>query len=543
MPRMGVSRREFLKLGTIGGILAATLCGPAKATAATAGPVKGGELRVGMYRVFDNLDPAAYWGPPETLATQLMFNTLVYLGNDMKFYPGLAKSWTISPDGTKYTFKLREDVKFHDGTPFSAEAVKFHFDRSVDPATRSKGARSLLGPYVSTDVLDSFTVRVNLKQPFAPFLDSLSQGYLGIPSPTAVKKWADKFEDHLVGTGPFRFVEWKRDSHLALERNPDYKWGPQFPGIKNQGPAYVDKLVFKFIPEVSTRDALMDAGKEVDIIAWPGPQSVGKWAKDKRMKLPQGISPGTSWLNFLNVRKPPTNELAVRQAINFALDKDAIVKAYYEGVATPAWNVLSSNTFGYDKRIGSMFYKYDPEKAKQLLDGAGWKLGSDGVRVKEGERLHLELFRGYPSEKEDYKELMAAQLAAVGFSTKLVPGSPTQRANAGSQGLHHVIFRQFETSDPHFLVDLFHSRGIGTYNWAMISDPKLDKMLEEQDTATDAEKRRSVLSAIQREIMEKAYVVPIYESIFVWVARANVQDLDLDARVWYPYLQDVWFSK
>jgi peptide/nickel transport system substrate-binding protein len=248
-------------------------------------------------------------------------------------------------------------------------------------------------------------------------------------------------------------------------------------------------------------------------------------------------------MNFLNVRKPPTNELAVRQAINFALNKEAMVKAYYEGLATPAWNVLSSNTFGYDRRIDTLFYKYDPERAKQLLEGAGWKMGPDGVRAKEGQRLHLEMFRSYPNEKEDYKELMAAQLAAVGFSTKLFPGGGPQRANAGSQGLHHAINRQFEASDPHFLVDLFHTRGIGTYAWSMVSDPKLDKMLEEQDMAIDPEKRKASLWDIAREIMEKAYVVPIYESIFVWVARPDVQDLDLDARVWYPYFQDVWFKR
>ncbi len=153
------------------------------------------------------------------------------------------------------------------------------------------------------------------------------------------------------------------------------------------------------------------------------------------------------------------------------------------------------------------------------------------------------MFRGYPSEKEDYKELMAAQLAAVGFSTKLVPASPAQRANAGSQGLHHVINRQFEASDPHFFVDRFHPKGIGTYAWSMVSDPKLDKLLDEQAMTTDPEKRKVILSDIAREIMDKAYVVPIYETIFVWAARPDVQDVDLDARVWYPYFQDVWFKK
>jgi peptide/nickel transport system substrate-binding protein len=211
---------------------------PAEAAkpAAAPAPPKGGELKIGAYRTLDNLDPAVYWGPVETMVTQMLFDPLMHKGNDNKYHPGLAESWQVSDDGKTLTFKLRRGVKFHDGTDLKADAVKFQFDRAVDPATKSKYAKSLLGPYDSTIAVDDYTVQLRLKEPFAPIFDSLSQGYLGIPSPTAVKKYGDKFEEYLVGSGPFKLVEWKRDTHITLERNPEYAWGTAFPARTNAGP-------------------------------------------------------------------------------------------------------------------------------------------------------------------------------------------------------------------------------------------------------------------------------------------------------------------
>jgi peptide/nickel transport system substrate-binding protein len=515
----------------------------AAATAAGAGAAqKGGQLKIGMYRVLDGLDPAVYWGPPETMVTQMVFDTLIYLGNDLKFYPGLAESWEATDGGKALTFKLRRGVKFHDGTDLKADAVKAHFDRSVDPATKSKYAKSLLGPYDATVVVDDYTVQLKLKEPFAPIWDSLSQGYLGIPSPTAVKQYGDKFEDKLVGSGPFKLVEWQRASHIILERNPDYAWGRAYPGKSNTGPANVDRVTFKFIPEVGTRDALMDARKELNLEAWPGTQSLPKWRKDSaNFKVYDGVSPGTTWLNFVNVQKPPTDELAVRQAINFAVDKETIWKKFYQGVAQPTWNLIGPTSFGYDKANDSL-YKFDPARAKALLDEAGWKAGASGARAKNGTPLHLDVFTS-GSEKEDYKELMAAQLGEVGFDVKLVTGTGADRAVAGSKGSYHVINRQFEASDPHYLVDLFHSKNVGNFAWAMAKDAELDKMLEEQDREVDPTKRQAIVSAAAKRILEQGYVVPIYTSLFVWVTTADVQDFHMDARSWYPYFQDAWVKK
>ena len=543
-----LTRRDLMRLTAIGvgGMLSRSAL-PKSAPMATEAPwqaamaaaaAPAGELLIGMYRTLDHLDPAVYWGPPETMVTQMIFDTLIYLGNDLKFYLGLAESWEVSKDNKSIAFRLRRGVRFHDGTPFNAAAVKAHFDRCVDPATKSQYARSLLGPYDSTVVKDDYTLELRLKEPFAPIFDSLSQGYLGIPSPTAVKQYGQDFENHLVGSGPFKFVEWARSSHIILQRNPDYQWGRTFAGKNNPGAPKVARLTFKFIPEVGTRDALMEGRREINVEAWPGTQSLPRWRKDPNFKVYDGVSPGTTWLNFINVQKPPTDELAVRQAINYAIDKETIYNKFYVGVARPTWNLIGPTSFGYDKGLDSL-YKYDQAKAKQLLDGAGWKPGPDGVRTKDGKPLHLDVFSS-GTEKEAYKELMLAMLQDVGFSAKLIAGTPADRAVAGSKGLYHLINRQFEASDPHYLVDLFHSKSVGTFGWAMNKDPALDSLLEEQDRTLDQGKRLALLSRATRRILEQGYVVPIYLSLFVWVTAAGIADFHMDARSWYPYFQDAW---
>jgi peptide/nickel transport system substrate-binding protein len=542
-----LTRRRLLRLA--GAAAAAVPCsrlsGPSSAlgTAAAAAPAPrpGGELTVGLYRTLDKLDPAVYWGPPETMVTQMVFDSLVYLGNDLNVYPGLATSWTVAKDGTEITFKLRRGVRFHDGTDFNAAAVKFHFDRCVDPATKSQYARSLLGPYDSTVVQDDYTIQLRLKEPFAPIFDSLSQGYLGIPSPAAVKKYGQDFQSHLVGTGPFTFVEWARDTHVTLARNPDYRWGAVFPGKMNAGPPYLERLTFKFVPEQGTRDALMNGRRELRVEAWPGPLRLRDWERDDaHFALYRGVSPGTTWFNFINTQKPPTNDLAVRQAINYAVGKDTIVKVFYPGFARPTWNLIGPTSFGYDPALDHL-YAFNPDKAKQLLEEAGWKRGPGGVRAKDGAPLHLDVFTsGFMTE--NYKQLMLTMLQDVGFSTKLIAGTPADRTVAGSKGLYHLINREFEASDPHYLVDLFASKNVGSFAWAMNKDPELDQLLSEQDVTLDRKARFALVSKATRRILEQAYVLPIYITLFVWVTDTAVKNFHMDARSWYPYFQDAWIQ-
>ncbi len=243
-------------------------------------------LRYGLVQIPLGLDVHIYSAPELYILLNNVYETLVYLNEDYRFEPSLAESWDVSTDGRSYTFKLHAGITFHDGTPLDAQAVKENLERIVDPAIRSGKAASLLRGYQGTDVLDRYTVRVRLEKPYAAFLDALAQVYLGIASPTAFKMWGrDDYQKHLVGTGPFKFSAGKYvpGDTIVLEKNHDYAWGPasyrhsgpRYVGsghnpnsscqqthlvYDHTGPAYLDRVIFKSIPDPSARVAALETG-------------------------------------------------------------------------------------------------------------------------------------------------------------------------------------------------------------------------------------------------------------------------------------------
>src|SRR5216683_654924 len=255
-------RRDFLRLTALAasalGLAACQTAAPAAPTTApTVAPVaaaagSGGSLVYGLsFDVDDTLDPQVTNYDSTIRITLNVCEPLVWEPEPGKFVPGLADSWDVTPDAKQYTFKLKKGVKFHDGTPFNAEAVKFTLDRVVDPATKAGQSHDQLGPYDHTEVVDDSTVKVVMKQSYAPLLTNLN-GYLGIVSPTAVQKMGmAEFARHPVGTGPFVFKEWVAKDHVTLVRNPDYNWASSF--FKHRGAAYLDQVIYKIIPEPSVR--------------------------------------------------------------------------------------------------------------------------------------------------------------------------------------------------------------------------------------------------------------------------------------------------
>ncbi len=243
-------------------------------------------LKYGLATIPSELDPHIYGAPELGILLNNVYETLVYLNEDWRFEPSLAESWQGSADGRSFTFKLGEDVWFHDGTRFDSAAVLENLERIVDPATGPSKAAGLLRDYEGADVLDSYTLRVRLKKPDPAFLDALAQVYLGMASPTAFRKWGrDGYGSHLVGTGPFKFSakEYVPGDTVVLEKNPDYIWGPAsyrqngplyFGSGHNSnsscqkthlvydhsGPAYLDRAIFMAIPDPSARVAALESG-------------------------------------------------------------------------------------------------------------------------------------------------------------------------------------------------------------------------------------------------------------------------------------------
>ncbi len=363
---MMVTRRRFLKsLGALAGTAAlASIRLPAFSQ-----PEK--TIVVGLEAEPTSLDPAQISDFNSFRATFPMFDTLPqFKAGTTEVEPGLAESWTIEQEGRRYVFKLREGVKFHDGTPLDAEAVKINIDRQIDPNSPFAlpgafvYAGFTFGEVESVEVVDRFRVAINLKSTFAPFIRNMAIGSAMILSPAALERFGADIGLNPVGTGPFRFVEWVPGQQIVLERNPDYWDRTRVPKV--------DRLVFRWIVNPQSRVAALEAG-EVDIIVSPPPQALAALRANPAFKVAEFEAQHT-WYLVLNNQTEPFNNKLVRQAVHHAIDKEAIVRDILLGTGTVArTSPMPPSVLGYNPNV--RVYDYNPDKARELLRRAGYPNG------------------------------------------------------------------------------------------------------------------------------------------------------------------------
>ncbi len=304
----------------------------------------------------DSLDPAQ--GTTTTVDNVLDYvvQPLVTIDTSGKLVPDLATSWSTSADGKTLTFHLRQGVTFQDGTPLDATAVKWNLDRLLDPKVRVP-RRGQLTVIDSVDAVDATTVRLNLKQPSPALVGALSQTTVGMLSPASVDKDGNSYENivHPVGTGPYTYTSRQKGTNVVVSRYDGY-WGQK---------PYYDKVVFQVVPEATTRESLLLAG-QVDLIILPPTSDLPALKANPRVKVLFGPSDRTIFIAINTTKKVLDNKL-VREALNYAVDKQAIIKGVLFGAAEPMDAPMAPSLFGY-KKIGA--YPYDPEKAKALLKQA-----------------------------------------------------------------------------------------------------------------------------------------------------------------------------
>jgi ABC-type transport system substrate-binding protein len=338
----------------LGGLLVVSGLGTMRSVVAQA-PVAGGTLTFAAGADPDSLDPQNTQSNPGEQVNRMMYENLVRFNTRMQIEPALAESWTQSADGLVWTFKLRQGVRFHDGTPFDAKAVKYFFDRVLGDEKPFKA--SLYTPFVqSAQVVDDHTVRVTLKQSFAAFLFRLAHSAGGIASPAAHQKWGKDLTLHPVGTGPFKFVEWVKGDRVVLERSDTY-WG---------GRPLLDRVAVKTVREDSARVLMLEAG-DADLILNIPPEDIPRLRKDPRFAI-DSIPTARALYVVINVQKKPFDDVRVRQALNLAVNREAIVKSLFQGNAGAISGIVAPLQNGFAKLPG---YAFDPKKAKELLAQAG----------------------------------------------------------------------------------------------------------------------------------------------------------------------------
>jgi peptide/nickel transport system substrate-binding protein len=431
--------------------------------------------------------------------------------------PMLAESWRIVND-TTWEFKLRKGVKFHNGEPFTAQSVKATIDYALDPATKSHyAAAAYWGLVKEVQVVDDFTVRFVTKQPWPNLVDSAATNSLIMPAKALKDLGPQKLAEKPIGTGPFRFVEWKRDERLVVERNPDY-W---------QGPADASKVTFRFIPEFSARMAALLSG-EIDIMKDVPPHAVEAIEKSGRATLRATVSSRINYLALVNLKPGPMQDLRVRRAMNHAVDVDELIKQVLKGRASRMCGPLAPANVDY---APVECYKHDPARAQALFKEAG----IDPTKLP----LTLDTPSGrYPLDK-DVSLAIAAQLQRLGIKTNVVVNEwgthldKIKNRNTGDTfflGWGPALYGQ-ATMHPLFLADQTYS--------SFGNNKVIDDKIARAQTLLEPKARAEAYAELQRLLRDEAPWVFLWQqhdlygvtSQIEWTPRADEKVWMYDAKV------------
>ena len=472
-------------------VAAALLSGAATAIAQTPPNV----LVVGQIAEPKSLDPQAVTAVNDFRILMNMYDGLVrYKSGTLEVEPALATSWTISADGTEYTFKLRRGVKFHDGSDFDAADVEFNFDRMLDENhpyhhTGPFPLSFFFSAVEDVEAVDAATVRFKLNAPYAPFLSNLAYPTGLIVSPKSVREHDKEFGRNPSGTGPFKFAEWESNAKVVVTRNADY-W---------DGAPSLEAVVFRPITDGNTRVAEMLSGG-LDVMVEIPPDSVAQF-NGNGFNLLEQAGPHL-WFLILNAKEGPFTDKRVRQAINYAIDKKTLVEQVLQGTAEVA-SGPTPPAFSWAYNESLQPYPYDPEKAKQLLQAAGHENASLTFYVTEGGSGML--------DPVPMGTAIQADLAKVGVDVKIETyewNTFLGKVNPGLEGKADMAEMAWMTNDPDTLpylalrTDAWPDKG--GFNSGYYSNPEVDKLLEAARQSTDQAERAKLYQQMQEIVHEDA---------------------------------------
>lgn len=520
----------------MGGILLSSLL---TRTTAAAQPAAS-RIVYGLTLLPSGFDPHINASAELGIPLRSVYDTLVYRDPITKeFVSGLAERWEISPDGLTYTFYLRRNVRFHDGEPFNALAVAANLDRITAPETRSQKAAFLLGSFERYIVLDEYTIQLVLKSPYAPLLDSLSQVYLGIASPKALREYGnDLYQLHQVGTGPYQMVEFIPGDYILLRRNPNYRWAPPF--YRTDNPAPVEEIEFRFFTDPATRAPALESGA-VDIIGeLPPLDALAVARRDGITLVPQPI-PGMPLQFFFNTAKAPTDRLEVRRAIITATDRVAIIDSVFQQLSPVAYGPLTAVTPFYEPQI-KQYYPHNREVARQTLTELGYRDNDgDGILDLNGAPLRLIVIVPTWGYVPQVAQRLQSQWRDQGIDAELrqVPNLAGLLAAVQSGDYHLVAFNDFG-ADPSLLNNFYLSEARN--NFMRVSNTNLDQWLRQATQTDDPAQRQNFYTGIQGLIMDQALILPIRDYVNLNAHSNRVSGLTFDAYGWFPLLANLTFN-
>ncbi|KMZ41641.1 MULTISPECIES: ABC transporter substrate-binding protein [Bacillales] len=488
-------------------------------------PAKTGpkQLIIGRGADTKGLDPITQTDGETFKVTENVMDTLIgFADGSTELAPSLAEKWEVTPDGLVYTLKLRSGVKFHDGTDFNAEAVKYNFERWSDkshPQHSPEGFEyyvSQFGGYKgdathiikSVEAVDPTTVKFTLNRPLAPFLANLAMSPFAIGSPEALKKDVKKFNEHPIGTGPFKFVEWKRNDTITLEKNPDY-WSPGYPKL--------DKLVFKVIPENTARLTALASG-EIDLMDGLNTDDIPAVKDNKDLQLFLRPTNNIGYIGF-NVEKKPLDNPKVREAIAYAINKPEIVTAFFDGVGEPAVNPMPKTMWGHNNDIKDREFNLD--KAKQLLAEAGHP---NGFKIKF---WAMPVPRPYMPEGVKIAEAIQQDLKKIGVDAEIVTmewATYLEKTRLGEQEMFMLGWTGDNGDPDNFLAVLLDKNNIGSNNYTRWANEEAHQLMMKAQSTPDQAEREKMYKKVQEIIFKDVPMVPLAHSTPALAGKANIVD-------------------
>lgn len=522
-------------------VLGTVLAGCSSTTgdaAADAGPAQsGGTLRYGLSQAPTCADPAQAASNQTVYVARTVVDSLTDQNPETgEITPWLAKSWEISSDAASFTFELRDDVTFSDGTPVTADSVKKSFDTVKTLGPNAALAKSYLSSYTGTDVVDAHTAKVNFSGPNVQFLQASSTPQLGIlaDSTTALPSEQRCAGDAVIASGPFVYTDWQQDKSVKIAKRSGYNWSSD--AFAHQGEAYLDGVDFTVVPESGVRAGSVASGQldaVSDALPQDAPQIEG--AGGRILTRP---NPGVSFFFQPNVSRGVLADQAVRQAIIPAINRQELVDTVLDPSFFPATSPLAHTTPLYTDQSGVV--TYDADKAQKLLDAAGWKSGSDGIREKDGQKLTFSVtFSPVFSGNQAILELVQQQLKKVGVDVQLNLVSNGEWTEKGASGDYDSLYYNSTRADADILRASFGTDGRNLNRRG--ADPELDKVLTDQLAATDNTQRGELVATAQELILDRGLSIPTIELSQAIGAGSSVQDLNFEASSRLQFY-DAWLS-
>ena len=513
-------------------------------------PVKGGTLVYLEQQAHTNLyPPAGGFYPNGGILNQITDKLTWQNPKTLQVEPWIAESWSSNADKTEYTFKIRPGVTFSDGTPLDANAVAKNFDTyGLGNKAQRLPVSEVINNYERSEVVDPLTVKFYFKKPSPGFLQGTATIGSGLVSLSTLQRTFDQLGDarHIIGSGPFVVSNEKLGREVDLTARKEYQWGPK--NLTQQGPANLDGIKFIVTPEDSVRIGALLAG-QADFIRQVQAYDE-KQAQQQDFPIYAAPTRGVNDSISFRPDNPLVSDINVRQALLHATNAQQVVQTLFSPNYPQATSVIAESAAGYVNLADKL--KYDPARAKQLLDEAGWKAGSDGIREKEGKKLTLTVYESLPQpQNKEVLQLLAQQWRQVGVQLVVKAG------DAGSRTLDNLdplktplTVSEVGRADPDVVKSMFYpsnrdallQKDGSSEKVQNFRDDKLNALLVGISAEVDSAKRLAITGEAQRYLLDQAYVIPIFEEPQVFAGAPWLKGISFEA-VGRPSFYGAWLEK